>query len=112
MNNSISSSERYILGTVQFGLNYGISNDKGQTTKMEIGNILSKSLQFGVDMLDTASAYGESEKSIGKHISRSFKIISKFPGSVKCSDDIKASLNESLLNLNVESLYGYLAHDA
>lgn len=103
--------EKLALGTVQFGLNYGISNATGQTDREEIMNILAAASQMGVNMLDTASVYGESEKLIGEIDSHSFKIVSKFP-AVANSLDLITCLKDSLSKLKVNSLYGYLAHDA
>ena len=112
MNKSNPFIERLALGTVQFGLDYGISNNSGQTSNIEIKKILMRSRELGLDMLDTANGYGESEKIIGENNSRDFKIISKFPGSVRSSNDIKNSLKRSLSDLKIESLYGFLAHEA
>jgi aryl-alcohol dehydrogenase-like predicted oxidoreductase len=112
MNRYDAFIDRLALGTVQFGLDYGISNTGGQTSSSEVKKILSRSLQVGLNMLDTASGYGESEKLIGENNPEHFKIISKFPASVKSSDDIKNSLKTSLSDLNETSLYGYLAHEA
>jgi aryl-alcohol dehydrogenase-like predicted oxidoreductase len=100
------------LGTVQFGMNYGISNKDGQTDRVEITNILSKALELGVDTLDTASGYGRSEQMIGENDANRFKIISKFPANVKSEQDLMESLKCSISDLRITSLYGYLAHDA
>ena len=52
------------LGTVQFGLDYGISNESGKTPQKEVHRILEFAISKGVDALDTAIAYGNSEKNI------------------------------------------------
>ena len=54
------------LGTVQFGLNYGIANQQGQASRDEARSILEHARSNGMDMLDTAIAYGESEQRLGK----------------------------------------------
>jgi aryl-alcohol dehydrogenase-like predicted oxidoreductase len=53
------------LGTVQFGLNYGVSNSRGQVTSETVAAILSCARHHGIAWLDTAAAYGESESVLG-----------------------------------------------
>ncbi len=67
------------LGTVQFGMDYGITNDSGQISNDEAKLILAKAYSNNIEFIDTAQSYGNSEKMIGetqpKH--NKFKIISK-----------------------------------
>jgi aryl-alcohol dehydrogenase-like predicted oxidoreductase len=57
---------RLMVGTVQFGLNYGIANKTGQPSYKEVCDILSCAYAGGVNCLDTARAYGTSEDVIGQ----------------------------------------------
>ena len=59
------SSSKIALGTVQFGLKYGIGNIKGRTNSVEVSKILDSAYSHGVRVVDTAQAYGESEKVLG-----------------------------------------------
>ena len=70
---------KYILGTAQFGLDYGISNKKGKLKISDIERILIKAKEKKVDYLDTASSYGEAETTIGNlyDLTCDFKIITK-----------------------------------
>ena len=45
------------LGTVQFGLNYGISNTVGKVSDHELQQILRVAADAGIALLDTAQAY-------------------------------------------------------
>ena len=54
------------LGTVQLGLNYGISNVSGKPDEKRAFAILDRALEEGINTLDTAAAYGESEQVIGR----------------------------------------------
>ena len=54
-------AKRLILGTAQFGLPYGISNQRGQIPEAEVAAILAEAAKAGIDTLDTAAAYGSSE---------------------------------------------------
>ncbi|MDX2171928.1 MAG: aldo/keto reductase [Bacteroidota bacterium] len=103
---------RIALGTVQFGLNYGVSNVSGKTDSDEVFKILNTAYKFGIHTLDTAIAYGDSEQVIGTISLNEFDIVSKFPTTVKTSKDLRIALQQSLQNLNTPVLYGYLAHNA
>jgi len=97
------------LGTVQFGLNYGISNEKGITDLEEVRNIISYAKDIGIDLIDTAYGYGKSEEVLGSAGVNSFKIVTKFlPATPEIS--IQQQINISLYRLNVQHLYGILAH--
>ena len=67
------------LGTVQFGCSYGISNTKGQVLKDEVKRILDFAHKNGIDILDTASLYGNSEEILGQFDLSKFKIVTKTP---------------------------------
>lgn len=99
------------LGTVQFGLDYGISNTHGMTSSNEVKTILELASSVGINFLDTASAYGKSEEVLGRMNLMSWHIISKF-SSLSNSKNIECILEQSLIRLGQESIYGYLAHDA
>lgn len=96
------------LGTVQFGLNYGISNQSGQVTPKEVAEILSFCKNNELDTLDTAYLYGNSETVLGQFDLKPFNVISKMP---LCSiNELRGILNTSLERLKQEKIYGYLFH--
>lgn len=104
--------KKIVLGTVQFGLDYGISNRDGQTPSTEVKAILQEALNHGITFLDTAYVYGNSEKVLGEcELANQFQIISKFP-RLQTDRTLESYLVESLSLLKQDSLYGYLAHDA
>jgi aryl-alcohol dehydrogenase-like predicted oxidoreductase len=53
------------LGTVQFGMNYGVTNTQGQVTRSAVAEIMAGARDGGITWLDTAAAYGESEAVLG-----------------------------------------------
>lgn len=55
------------LGTATFGFDYGISNDNGKLSPLEVKEILRQAADHDISHLDTASAYGEAEKLIGEY---------------------------------------------
>jgi len=70
---------KYVLGTAQFGLNYGISNSTGKVSNSNIEQILRTAIHQGVNYLDTANVYGDAEEKIGKFfdLTKQFKLITK-----------------------------------
>ena len=96
------------LGTVQFGLNYGISNKKGKTDNNEIKSIINTCQSKGMTIIDTSPDYGNAEELIGKFDLGKFKVVSKFISKPNYS--IHDLLKKSLKNLNLNNLYGYLSH--
>ena len=102
------------LGTVQFGLPYGIANSQGQVSHDEVGRILAYAQQRGVDTLDTAIAYGNSEQRLGEIGAQSWRVISKLPALPEDCIDVDAwvssSVQGSIQRLNCNSLYGLLLH--
>ncbi|WP_215224735.1 aldo/keto reductase [Echinicola shivajiensis] len=97
------------IGTVQFGLDYGISNKRGRTSLNEVREILSYCDEIGINTLDTASAYGDAESILGKIGIGKFKLISKFLFN-NSSEEFKNQLKTTLFKLKASHLYGYLFH--
>jgi|SaaInlStandDraft_2_1057019.scaffolds.fasta_scaffold1066390_1 aryl-alcohol dehydrogenase-like predicted oxidoreductase len=54
------------LGAVQFDINYGSTNQNGEATLRVIKNILNFAKANGVDTLDAAAVYGNSEQVLGE----------------------------------------------
>ena len=121
--NNIKSSPKMMIGTVQFGIPYGIANNQGQPSNEEVMAIMKHAHESGVDEYDTAAAYGESEKRLGynfkelgitKNVSVYTKIkplraeISKSPKESEKA--IIHSLEQSLRDLKIECLKGVLFH--
>lgn len=102
------------LGTVQFGLDYGIANEAGQVKCAEVEQILSEAKKNGIDMLDTAIAYGTSEEALGKVGVDGFRMVTKLPSLPAKQGDIprwvRGQVEASLKRLRREKLYGLLLH--
>ena len=58
------------IGSAQFGFNYGITNNVGKVSEDEIEKIMDFSSANGINFFDTAQAYGESEKVLGKFLNK------------------------------------------
>ena len=102
------------LGTVQFGLEYGVANTKGRVPEETAQEILGLARELGVDTLDTAAAYGTSEEVLGRTGVDAFKVISKVPPGTehleKPANWVKRCIDQSLSNLRCDSLYSLLLH--
>ena len=60
-------SNKFILGTVQFGLKYGINNSHGMPAEKSMRKILDYAFSQNIKILDTAEAYGVSQQRIGEY---------------------------------------------
>lgn len=102
------TSSKLVLGTVQFGCDYGI-NSAGRPDSSIVGTILQHAKDNGITCLDTSSAYGNSEEVLGSVLGgrNDFRIISKYP---QCSISVPEAFEGSLKRLGREKLYGYLLH--
>ncbi|MFM5149894.1 aldo/keto reductase [Aeromonas hydrophila] len=100
---------RLALGTVQFGLDYGISNHDGQVSDEELDAIIALAHQAGIDTLDTAQAYGNAEQRLGQRDITGLTLIDKLAPRLPLSD-VKAALNNSLHLLGRKRLDGLLLH--
>ena len=113
---------KLILGTVQFGLNYGIANSEGKPDLSKVRSILRRAADHGIRVLDTAAAYGDSETVIGTllgedpALKRHFHVVSKIPPLPKDASPeqlrtfIENSVDTSLRRLGLDALYGILFH--
>lgn len=109
------------LGTVQFGLDYGVSNSEGKTTPDEVAAILKHAANNGITLLDTASMYGSSEAVLGPILSlmgHPFDVVTKTPRfGTPCLTSADATqleqvFQQSLSALQAPSVYGLLFHHA
>ena len=93
-------SKKIILGTAQFGMNYGISNKSGKIKSSEIFKILNYLKKNNINSLDTASSYLSSEKEIGKYYKKTkkkFLITTKY--TFKDNKNIKSQFEKTLNSL-------------
>ncbi|MDC0243943.1 aldo/keto reductase [Pseudomonadota bacterium] len=109
---------RLVIGTAQFGMDYGIGSSAGKVSISEVKKILDYAKSINIDMLDTALAYGKSEKTLGKLNVDEFKVVTKTRhfNALKLTDDdvnlLNRDFDRSLQNLKLDSVYSLLIHNA
>jgi len=103
---------KLILGTVQFGLNYGINNKTGKPSRERVFEILDYALENGITTLDTAEVYGEAHTILGSYpkINR-FRILSKFKLESE-TDKVSVHLKSAQAELAVNEFESYSFHSA
>ena len=105
---------RIALGTAQFGLQYGIANQAGMVPFDDVRHILEEATALGVDTLDTAIAYGDSESTLGKAGVGDWKVVTKLPALPEgCTDVagwVEAQVEVSIKRLGISQLHGVLLH--
>jgi aryl-alcohol dehydrogenase-like predicted oxidoreductase len=106
------------LGTVQFGMDYGVSNDKGQTRLEEAVRVIGSAISNGIRVLDTAPLYGTSEELLGSILPHNhpFSVVTKTPKFNKPqitlldAQELQSVFFRSLDRLRQDRVYGLLVH--
>ena len=109
-------NRKLILGTVQFGLDYGINNSIGKPTNKNIYKILDYAYENGIRTLDTAESYGNAHLIIGNYLKKNskkkFKLISKLNSKqILNKGKLKFHIINKLKEFNIEYIHGYMIHD-
>ncbi len=103
---------RLALGTVQFGLPYGVANQQGQVSLTEVRDILKTANSFCITTLDTAYAYGQSEEVLGQcgELLKDFSIVTKLPPGTQTAQAAMEAIQKSLSRLHLKSVDAVLMH--
>jgi aryl-alcohol dehydrogenase-like predicted oxidoreductase len=103
------------LGTVEIGMPYGVGPDGAprRPDEAEAARLLHRALDAGINFLDTARAYGESEAIIGRALRdrrREYVLASKvLPGP---RDQVLASIRESFRCLQTDCIDVFMIHSS
>tara|TARA_B110000046_G_scaffold147667_1_gene155371 strand:- start:1076 stop:1924 length:849 start_codon:yes stop_codon:yes gene_type:complete len=100
---------RIALGTVQWGLKYGIANTKGIPGDQELKSIMTIAQENNITLLDTAAQYGCAEERIGQILTPDHKIITKI-SSFTDENSINDQIQNSIKNLKADNIYGCMFH--
>lgn len=111
---TILNKSRLALGTVQFGLDYGVANSGGRVTFEDAREVIRQADLNGIDTLDTAIAYGASEATLGQVGVENWRVITKLPSLPADCREIEAwvtnQIEQSIRRLGVRQLQGVLLH--
>ena len=106
-----SSANKLAIGTVQFGLDYGVTNNSGKVQIKEVRSILEFAKNNDINVLDTAARYGNSEEVLGSADVGDFQVITKTTPLKNDVNEVIDNFYKSLKNLNKDQVYGLLVHD-
>ena len=102
-----------ILGTVQFGLDYGITNSSGEIPDQVVQQMLVFAEEHDIRIFDTAADYGNSQYRLGQlaPIGNSNWYVTKFSLPTDGSSPTQENVySDSMKLLQVEKLHGVLFH--
>ena len=117
MKNGLNKMSKIALGTVQFGVDYGVNAATGKVPYNEVIKILNIARSNNIKLLDTAPSYGFSEEVLGKVGIQDFEVVTKtrsFNKNIISSEEIQFlnnDFNQSLKLLSKKSIYGILIHN-
>lgn len=100
---------RIALGTAQFGIDYGVANRTGKLSGDSARAVLALAREHGIDTLDTAAAYGDSEQRLGRIGVADWRVVTKLP-RITSVEAIADDVDASLVRLGQDTLYGLLLH--
>lgn len=103
---------KLVLGTAQFGMDYGVTNPTGKVSLQELEKILLLAEQNGIRTLDTAIAYGDAQQRLGRVLNgqQSFSVLTKLPSGITAQDVIPR-LEQSLQQLCITRISGLSVHN-
>ncbi len=112
---------KFMLGTVQFGQSYGIANKAGRPLYKTVLKLLECAISNGVNCLDTASSYDDSEVVVGQAIrdldmTDKIVVVTKLPAMndnlnpLQADNFIEQAAKKSLKRLQLNILPIYLFH--
>jgi aryl-alcohol dehydrogenase-like predicted oxidoreductase len=109
--NSIRS--KLVLGSANFGLDYGLANNSGKLSDQDLNQIINTAKLSGINTIDTAQTYGDCEMRLGALKKLNFEIITKIGVGLEKSyhqDKVCKLVNESLDRLNLKSVFSVMLH--
>ena len=113
----------FTLGTVQLGIEYGLGEHSAKPTEEAAFAILDRAVDMGVNTLDTANNYGDSEAVIGRWLTKRRAEGKKLPyivtkvGPLKhgsydiLRDDVMYQLEGCMKRLCIDKLDIFMLHD-
>ena len=105
---NVAMKASMVLGTAQWGMAYGVTNDAGRISDSDLNSIVDLALAAGVSGFDTAVAYGDAQVRLrpwATHVRVTTKVAGSHP------DHIRSEIFEATQQLGVPDLDACLIHD-
>jgi spore coat polysaccharide biosynthesis protein SpsF (cytidylyltransferase family)/aryl-alcohol dehydrogenase-like predicted oxidoreductase len=122
---AIKPVTKLVLGTAQFGMDYGVTNATGKVPIKASEELIKAAIINGAQAIDTARSYGDSEYVIGKALRGGWQgrveVVTKLATLGDCPKDapksvvhafVDASVYQSLSALNANKIDTMLLHRA
>jgi len=107
-------NERVILGTAQFGTDYGISNSTGNLLIDEAKKIVRFAKKSNIKFIDSAINYSQSNAILKEINIKNLKVISKLPSFKQNfqsnENEIEKIIQESIHDLGITNYFALLLH--
>jgi spore coat polysaccharide biosynthesis protein SpsF len=106
---------KLVLGAAQFGSDYGIANTTGQPNARSCKGLIKTAISNGVNYLDTARVYGNSEAMIGQSLNDGWKgrvkIITKLSPLHDCPKEMSPSILNAFVDASIYQSCAFLGVD-
>jgi aryl-alcohol dehydrogenase-like predicted oxidoreductase len=122
---AVYNKNKLVLGAAQLGMDYGINNISGQVSPSVAKQIIESSISSGINYIDTASVYGNSEEVIGDVLnnikSPSIQVITKINvdqlicseySAAEIDNVVDSQIKQSINKLKSVTLNTVLLHKA
>lgn len=102
------------LGAAQFGLDYGVSNPRGRVPEEEVRLVLDTAAANQIGLVDTAPAYGDSERILGQSwpFPSPFRVVTKTLPVSEGLDRVETRARRSLERMGLSRGHALLIHSA
>ena len=114
---------RFMLGTVQLGMEYGLGTDRAKPSSEKAFAMLDQAAELGINAFDTANNYGDAEYILGQWLEKRYRnpgvrpwIVTKI-GPLKdeafdnLRDDVRRQVDDCRWNLGVETIDCLMLHN-
>jgi aryl-alcohol dehydrogenase-like predicted oxidoreductase len=102
--------QKLIIGTAQWGLDYGWTNEKGRVSDQDLRLLVKVATELGVTSVDTAASYGDAESRVSE-FAPTFEVQTKVEVAGSGTLELDSKINSSLRQLNRQVVKRVLIHD-
>jgi aryl-alcohol dehydrogenase-like predicted oxidoreductase len=107
-------NSKLAIGTANFGLAYGVTNNNGRLSDIEIKNIMDVAKSSKITTFDTAQGYGDSEERLGPFLNNKTNVVTKIGIELQSNDislNLQQNFTQRLEKLKCDKVYALLLHN-